>query len=96
MCDRAAVARGLARGSAHDFAACVQHPTDLGVLWSINTSTVIGTEVLQQYLANLQAYFDGREYWAPVEWSRLFDSYPYPAFELEAVTDAGESHYEPG
>ena len=97
--DRAA---SLAESSARDFARSVDHPTDLGVLWSINTSMVIGTRVLRTYITNLVRYYRGEEYWEPIPWRSLFDNCPYPAYTLaemsltpELSTDANRE-YEPG
>ena len=37
--------------SAHRFAECAEHPTDLGVLWMVSTKVVVGTRVIRQHLA---------------------------------------------
>jgi len=81
--------------SASHFSSCVEHPTDLGVLWMINTSMVIGTRVLEQYLRNVAAYFDGEEYWEPVERDKLFGACPYPAHDLGSILVNGTLMYEP-
>ena len=94
----------LAESSASAFARCVEHPTDLGVLWSVNSSMVIGTRVLKSYITNLLRYYRGKEYWEPIPWRSLFDTCPYPAYTLdemdltpeEAKKDNATREYEPG
>ena len=73
----------LTESSAKAFARAVDHPTDLGVLWSVNTSMVIGSRVLRSYIANIVRYYRGEEYWEPVPWRSLFDLCPYPAYSLD-------------
>lgn len=85
-----------ARKSAENFTHCSEHPTDLGVLWMVGSSMVIGTELLRQYLENIAAYYDGREYWAPIRWENLFDTCPYPSYGLEEVKISDSENYEPG
>jgi hypothetical protein len=70
--------------AAEGFAACAVHPTDYGVVWMMN-KTIIGARVLKQYFENIMAYFEGREYWNPVEWERLAGSSPYPTYHIEEI-----------
>lgn len=70
--------------AAEGFAACVVHPTDLGVTWMMN-KPIIGARVLNKYFENILAYFEGREYWAPVEWERLSGSSPYPTYTIAEI-----------
>ena len=95
-------ARNHSELSATHFARAVDHVTDLGVLWSINSSMVIGTRLLNRYIANVRRFYLGEEYWEPISWEQLFDRCPYPAYTLdemelspEAIDDAN-SEYEPG
>ena len=91
-CEQAAE---TARTSAGYFADAVTHPTDLGVLWMINSSMVTGTEVLGRYLRNIDAYYAGKEYWGDPGFDRLFGECPYPAYGADALEGfAGE--VEPG
>ncbi len=73
-----------ATSAAEGFTCCNLHPTDLGVVWMMN-KPVITAQVLRQYLGNIQAYFDGREYWDPVEWHRLSGASPYPTYSIEGI-----------
>jgi len=70
--------------AAEAFVQCAVHPTDKGVVWMMN-KTIYGARVLRQYLDNIQAYFEGREYWAPVEWEMLADASPYSAYRVEEI-----------
>lgn len=89
-------AEGEAEASARAFSDCAEHATDLGVLWMVNSSMVTGTRVLGQYLANIKAYYEGREYWSPVDWDRLFGTCPHPAYGMDTVSPSPLGQYEPG
>jgi len=89
-------AENAAQAAAEGFAACCRHPTDLGVLWMENSSMVIGTRVLRQLLDNTMAYYEGREYWSPVDWELLFDRCPHPAYGLSQMKERGAAQREPG
>ncbi len=84
--------------SAERFADCVRHTTDLGVLWGINKSMVVGTRVLRQSLSNIVAFYDGREYWGKVDWDLLFGECPFPTYDLEypAPKVDNTDNHEPG
>lgn len=85
-----------ARAAAEGFAACCRHPTDLGVLWMESSSMVTGTRVLRQFLGNVLAYHEGREYWDHVDWERLFGSCPYPAYGVSQMKEQDATSWEPG
>jgi hypothetical protein len=82
-------AEAEAARSATNFAECVEHPTDLGVLWMINKSMVIGTRVLRQHLNNILAFYNGQEYWKPVDWKLLFGTTPYPTTKPGDLDEPG-------
>lgn len=84
--------------SARSFAECAEHPTDLGVLWMVNTKMVIGTRVIRQHLNNLLAFYNGQEYWKKVDWDLLFGKTPYPAYDLKTIKnkDSNVVTFEPG
>ena len=75
--------------SASEFAECVEHPTDLGVLWMINKSMVIGTRILGQHLENILAFYNGKEYWKKVDWELLFGTNPYPTTAVSPDEEPG-------
>ncbi len=90
-----------AEESAGFFARAVEHPTDLAVLWMINSSMVTGTRVLERYLRNLESFYRGEEYWIELDWDALFGECPFPGYSLEqSDIDSADSadliHYEPG
>jgi len=70
--------------AAEGFTVCAVHPTDCGVVWMMN-KTIHASRVLRQYLNNIMAYFEGREYWNPVEWEMLNGSSPYPTYHIEEI-----------
>jgi|GEM_PF-2600187 len=70
--------------AAEGFTRCNLHPTDLGVVWMMN-KPIVAAQVLRQYLGNIQAYFEGREYWNPVDWYRLSGASPYPTYSIEGI-----------
>ena len=70
--------------AAEQFANCVAHPSDLGVVWMMN-QMILAARVLRQYLGNVSAYFEGKPYWAKVEWESLAGASPYPTYGLEDV-----------
>ena len=86
----------MARQSAELFSDCIVHTTDLAPLWMVNSSTVKGTEILLQFMTNIHGFYEGREYWNPVNWNELFGECPFPAHgvSLKLKTDADIS--EPG
>ena len=60
---------------------------------------VIGTRVLRQFLENIVAFYDGREYWKKVDWELLIGECPFPAYDIEMVIDRDKLNkdvYEPG
>jgi hypothetical protein len=89
-------AEAEAARSAAAFAACAEHPTDLGVLWMVNSSMVVGARVYRQYVENIVAYYEGREYWNPVDWGLLFGENPFPLYALESVSSVAAEDGEPG
>lgn len=70
--------------AARRFAACSDHPTDLAVTWALN-HIVTGARVLRQYLSNVVAFHNGREYWCPVDWHLFFGESPFPTYSVEGA-----------
>jgi hypothetical protein len=71
-----------AADSARAFAACITHPTDLAVLWMMN-HMLIACRVLRQFTSNILSFYEGREYWSTVDWGLLYDTSPFPTFQME-------------
>ena len=83
--------------SARHFADCVEHVTDMAVLWMISHKMVLGSRCLRQFLENILAFYEGREYWNEVDWDLLFGHCPFPAYELGDLAVAGNGgDLEPG
>jgi len=89
-------AEEMAIKTAEHFAECTEHPSDLGVLWMINSSMVIGTKVLRQYISNVVAFYDGQEYWKNIEWKFLFQDIPFPVCDAKIKISSNSFTYEPG
>ena len=83
--------------SAAYFADCVEHVTDLGVLWAISHKMGVGCRCLRQYLENILAFYEGREYWNKVDWDIMFGHCPFPVYAMNETTAKDQAEeYEPG
>lgn len=81
-CSQAALAEESAMQSAREFAGCIAHPTDLAVLWMMN-HVIVATRVIRQFTQNVVAYHEGREYWNKVDWELLYDTSPFPVYQVQ-------------
>ena len=77
----------LARESADFFADCVAHTTDLALLWMVSHKMVLGSQCLRRFLGNIQAFYNGHEYWKPVDWDKLFGRCVFPPGAIKSVDD---------
>ncbi len=68
--------------SAEEFARVVAHPTDLAAVWMMN-HVIIACRVLRQFTHNVLCCFDGKEYWNKVDWDLLYDTSPFPTYQVE-------------
>ncbi len=84
------------RTSARWFVEAVSHTTDLAVLWMISHKMVLSSQCLRAYLENIRAFYNGREYWKPVPWDKLFGSLVYPTFDIEESVPTPAADEEPG
>jgi len=75
-------AEGNAIEAASNFTQCIAHPTDLAVVWMMN-HTIIACRVFRQFTDNVLAYYEGREYWNKVDWELLYDTSPFPTYQIE-------------
>jgi hypothetical protein len=87
-----------ARQAADCFAECVEHTTDLAMLWMVSHKMVLGSRCLRRFLGNIRAFYEAREYWQPVDWDTLFGRPVFPPHAVQAVPggSGGETPYEPG
>jgi hypothetical protein len=77
-------AEKAALATAEQFAACGTHPTDLGILWMMN-HVAIAARILRQYIGNVRAYHEGREYWKQVDWHLFSDTSPFPVNNIAGL-----------
>ena len=69
----------------------------LGVLWMISHKMGVGSRCLRQYLENILAFYEGREYWNKVDWDIMFGHCPFPVYAMNETTAKEQAEeYEPG
>jgi dihydrofolate reductase len=61
-----------ARSTTEKWDEIIDYPSDLGVLYRINTWILGGTELVEQFMQNVDNYYHGRDYLAPVDWGKVF------------------------
>jgi hypothetical protein len=69
-------ARVMARNSAQTWSEVVENVSDLGVLWRLNTDVVTGTDLIMQFMENIDNYHHGKPYLNCVEWEKVFSPLP--------------------
>lgn len=79
--------RVMARYSAQTWAEVVDNFSDLGVLWRLNTYVVVGTDLIAQFIENIDNYHHGKPYLKRVEWEKVFSPLPIVARDPRAGTD---------
>jgi len=88
---------GVTRESATYFASCVEHTTDLALLWMVSHRMVLGSHCLCEFLENIRAFYSGGEYWKPVDWDKLFGRCVFPPHGTGRVGEGeNTSETEPG
>ncbi len=71
-----------AAAAARGFAESVLHPTDLAVIWMMN-HVLVACRVARQFIRNVLAFYEGREYWERVDWALLYGESPFPTHQVE-------------
>lgn len=66
----------LGRHSGQTFSEVVDNVSDLGILYRLNVFVVTGTELITQFMANIQKYHHGKPYLNQVEWEKVFSQSP--------------------
>ncbi len=57
----------------------------------------LGSRCLRQFLENILAFYEGREYWGKVDWDIMFGHCPFPTYQMDEVSTSEQRHgYEPG
>lgn len=69
-------AKLTARSSAETWSKIVDNVSDLGVLWRLNTYVVTGTDLISQFVQNIDDYHHGRPYLDEVAWDKIFSPIP--------------------
>ena len=69
-------AKTTARYSAETWSKFVDNVSDLGVLWRLNTYVVTGTDLVSQFVQNIDNYHHGRFYLNEVAWDKIFSPIP--------------------
>ena len=64
---------------ATKFAEIIDDPSDLGVLYRINVYMIDGTDIVQQFMQNIDNFHHGLPYLRPVPFEKIFA--PWPRFE---------------
>jgi hypothetical protein len=54
------------------FAEIVDHPSDLGILYQMNARSVLGFDLVRQWMQNVVNFYIGKPYAQPVAWDRLY------------------------
>jgi len=69
-------AKITARYSAETWSKIVDNVSDLGVLWRLNTYVVTGTDLVSQFIQNIDNYHHGKFYLNQLAWERVFSPLP--------------------
>ena len=69
-------ARSKAVTMAEKWSEMVDHPSDLGVLYTINMYVIDGTELTEKLIENIDNFHHGRDYVAPVDFGKIFVPWP--------------------
>jgi hypothetical protein len=64
---------------ATKFAEVIDDPSDLGVLYRINVYMIDGTDIVEQFMQNIDNFHHGKPYLKPVPLERIFA--PLPRFQ---------------
>jgi hypothetical protein len=69
-------AHRMALAMATKFSEIVDDPSDLGVLYRINVCMIDGTDVVQQFMQNIDDFHHGKPYLHPVPWEKILMALP--------------------
>ena len=61
---------------ATKFSEVIDDPSDLGVLYRINVYMIDGTDIVQQFMQNIDNFHNGRPYLNPVPLEKIFAPLP--------------------
>jgi hypothetical protein len=69
-------ARRMGRRTTAKFAERIDHASDLGTLYRANLFLVTGLELAERTFENVWNFHHGRDYTHPVEWTKIYHTYP--------------------
>lgn len=69
-------AQAKAKATAEKWSQLVDHPSDLGVLYRIDTFMVTGTDITFDLMQNIDNFYHGRDYVKPVDFGEVYVSWP--------------------
>jgi hypothetical protein len=72
-------AQRMAAATGTKFAEVIDDPSDLGVLYRINVYMIDGTDIIAQFMQNIDNFHHGKPYLQPVPLEKIFA--PLPRFE---------------
>ncbi len=62
--------------TARKWSELVDHPSDLGVLYRIDTFMVTGTQLTVDLMQNVDNFYHGRNYVKPVDFNKVYVNWP--------------------
>ncbi len=62
--------------TAEKWSEIVDHPSDLGVLYRIDTFMVTGTNLTVDLIQNVDNFYHGRDYVKPVDFNKVYVTWP--------------------
>lgn len=69
-------AHAKAVATAEKWSELVDHPSDLGVLYRIDTFMVTGTELTKDLMQNVDNFYHGIDYVKPVDFNKVYETWP--------------------
>jgi hypothetical protein len=57
---------------------------------------VKGTRLFAGYLESISNFYHGKDYDLPLEWDKVFGTYPFPTYDLKKIEGLNVEAYEPG
>ncbi len=70
--DECAEANRQVQAVTREYAAMMDHPSDLGVLYHLNARAILGFDLIYQTLQNIVNFHAGKPYLQHVPWERLY------------------------
>jgi hypothetical protein len=69
-------AAAKAKATAEKWSQLIDHPSDLGVLYRIDTFMVTGTDLTVELIQNVNNFYHGRDYVKPVDFGKVYVTWP--------------------